>query len=314
MLSAIAASPEEDAPRLVLADYYLEQGNPKGEFISLQLRAEAGDMVAGARAEDLLERHQRLWAAQLLGPRADDCSTVWKRGFLAELSCAPHVFTQLGGTLERLKPPLTGLSMAGIHDPALKAVGSSPILKHLKQLSLSSPERAPTSGGVKALLAKGLPALQELKLGGFSGSALFARLAEGRLPNLQSLSLHACLLQAAGARALVQAPWFKGLESLLINDGELGEELPVLVEHLRVKALDLSGTTAAVQQLALLGQVTSLEELTLSATWLDTQAGWEILEGCPRLKVLRVHYTAAAEDGGLQRHRRVLGREVRLLH
>jgi uncharacterized protein (TIGR02996 family) len=65
--------PDEDAPRLVLADYLEDQGDPRrGEFIRLQCRLAAGaPPVAEAqrkeiegRCERLLDRHGGCW----LGP------------------------------------------------------------------------------------------------------------------------------------------------------------------------------------------------------------------------------------------------------
>ncbi len=68
LLAAIYASPADDAPRGVYADWLTAHGDPRGEFIALQLARAAGTLTpAGARREHaLLMKHWRTW----LGPLA----------------------------------------------------------------------------------------------------------------------------------------------------------------------------------------------------------------------------------------------------
>jgi uncharacterized protein (TIGR02996 family) len=42
LFSAVVATPDDDAPRLVLADALEERGDPRGRFISLQVRRVRG--------------------------------------------------------------------------------------------------------------------------------------------------------------------------------------------------------------------------------------------------------------------------------
>ena len=76
-LRAVLADPDDDAPRLVYADWLEERGDPRGEFIRLQCAAAAlpaGDPRATrllGRARKLLERHFRAWLGGLrswMGP------------------------------------------------------------------------------------------------------------------------------------------------------------------------------------------------------------------------------------------------------
>ncbi|AEI63690.1 TIGR02996 domain-containing protein [Corallococcus macrosporus] len=84
LLAAVVAQPEEDAPRLVYADHLQQQGDPRGEFIAVQValaaepaspprRAEGPGLGVGAPA-------RRAWRAELgLNPRqAGD----FRRGFI----------------------------------------------------------------------------------------------------------------------------------------------------------------------------------------------------------------------------------------
>lgn len=75
----IAADPSDDEPRHVLADVLMERGDPRGEFIQLQLAQAAGDTSerTKGRLKILLGRHGRQW----LPPGAREDST-FERGFL----------------------------------------------------------------------------------------------------------------------------------------------------------------------------------------------------------------------------------------
>ena len=58
LLAAVYASPADDAPRRVFADFLLERGDPRGEFITLQL---AGDAASKKAADKLLAAHGKNW-------------------------------------------------------------------------------------------------------------------------------------------------------------------------------------------------------------------------------------------------------------
>lgn len=76
--AAVYASPGEDGPRLVLADALLEQGDERGEFLSLQLRAKKTPAQV-KRAKALLEANGARWLAPF-GPTLG-AGVKWSRGF-----------------------------------------------------------------------------------------------------------------------------------------------------------------------------------------------------------------------------------------
>ena len=86
LLAEVYARPDDDAPRMVLADALLERGDPRGEFITLQLvRGRDGEPTE--RESELLKKHGRSW----LGPLATVLSfgkgysgTEFERGFVAK--------------------------------------------------------------------------------------------------------------------------------------------------------------------------------------------------------------------------------------
>jgi uncharacterized protein (TIGR02996 family) len=51
LLAEVYASPDDDAPRLVYADWLQERDDPRGEFIALQI-ARARGKAAGTPARD----------------------------------------------------------------------------------------------------------------------------------------------------------------------------------------------------------------------------------------------------------------------
>jgi len=82
LIEAIYAHPAEDPPRLVFADWLLEQGDPRGELIALQYarRAARPPIAASRREAELLEDGQRTW---LEGLDAVCDGVQFERGFLA---------------------------------------------------------------------------------------------------------------------------------------------------------------------------------------------------------------------------------------
>lgn len=77
---AVYDDPESDAPRLVLADALIQRGDPRGEFINLQLRAAGGEKPAPEEKE-LLRRFGQVWLGELQFMLA---YPVFRRGFVAE--------------------------------------------------------------------------------------------------------------------------------------------------------------------------------------------------------------------------------------
>ncbi len=79
----ISAEPSNDAIRLVYADWLLERGDPRGEFISLQIQQKDSK-----RARALLREHESGWLGDPL--RATLTKTAFERGFLSEAALAQN--------------------------------------------------------------------------------------------------------------------------------------------------------------------------------------------------------------------------------
>jgi len=67
LLDAILASPEDDGPRAVYADWLQQRGDPRGEHIALQL-AGARDLysVPWARVHELERAHAEAWTPSIV--------------------------------------------------------------------------------------------------------------------------------------------------------------------------------------------------------------------------------------------------------
>jgi uncharacterized protein (TIGR02996 family) len=81
LLAAIRAAPDDDAPRLVYADWLTERGDPRGELITLQCRAEEDPQIA-ERVKALLDEHGAAWKSVLPAPLRN---ASFRRGFLARI-------------------------------------------------------------------------------------------------------------------------------------------------------------------------------------------------------------------------------------
>ncbi|MCA9567021.1 MAG: TIGR02996 domain-containing protein, partial [Myxococcales bacterium] len=92
LLAAIWANPDDDGPRAVYADWLTERGDPRGEFITLQLAGEE------KKAKKLLKGNELAWAGPIAGAIAKK-GLVYERGFVARANTAfkqPKVAEELG--------------------------------------------------------------------------------------------------------------------------------------------------------------------------------------------------------------------------
>ncbi len=184
LFAQVAARPDDDAPRLVLADALLEQGDPRGEFIASQLRA-TRTAAELAREKALLKKHEKAW----LGPVAETTiapSRVWRRGFLDECYFksngrfdSPSTGHPAWATVRTLKlrsfygakglPVLMDPVLRGVraledpsHDVAIAIATSDPpwAIERLKGWLVDEERRILP----ELLAARGLPRLRELEL------------------------------------------------------------------------------------------------------------------------------------------------------
>lgn len=214
MLAAIYAAPGDDAPRLVFADALTERGDPRGEFISLQVAR-----ANGAATPEQQARERELWQdpkrrAGWALPVSMAGEVTFRRGFPAGLALSPREGKKAIG-LEALR---TIERLFGVRECALKTAISllqSPRLerahhvgwlqaRHVEALNglLPWPSVALDFAPDRATL-EALRNLTTLELGGPTPEALAGA------PRLESLTLHGraglgprLLSSARGLRAL----------------------------------------------------------------------------------------------------------------
>jgi uncharacterized protein (TIGR02996 family) len=85
LLAAIHADPERDEARSIYADWLSAGGDPRGEFIALQLERARTNSPPSTREIELLERHGASWCGPLHG-LIGRSGRVFERGFLSAAS------------------------------------------------------------------------------------------------------------------------------------------------------------------------------------------------------------------------------------
>jgi uncharacterized protein (TIGR02996 family) len=202
-LKAILAEPDDDAPRLLFADWLEEYGDAnRAEFIRIQI-ALAGRKPGFAspglwsRQKDLLVRHDKEWSTPV---RAAATSWSYERGFIEEIGAEAGAFLDGADDLFR-QAPLRHVRLNWERGPLF---ASSYVPRLADCASMSRLNRLDLSGNV--LGSDGLEAL----------------LVAAPLTGLTSLSLRECQIGDRGARTLAQSLLLTQLTSLDLSDNEIG--------------------------------------------------------------------------------------------
>ena len=230
LLAAVHAAPDDDAPRLVFADWLLERGDDRGELITLQFQSAAGSATPAQAKQEarLLKSHLEEWLGAL-EPVIVRKSVRFEKGFLAAAATDFRTPTQIAelvkhpgwSTLRELQDD--GPLLDGGRLPALRAVTA--------WLSLARAAQVATR-------AQPLPRLESLRVArGPAADEARARLARGEsVPALSSLEL---MPEAQDElRWLVGTPLAARLRRLVVHDEgltfrawwRLCGELPALEE------------------------------------------------------------------------------------
>jgi uncharacterized protein (TIGR02996 family) len=225
-LQAILEAPDDDAPRLIFADWLDEQGDSRrAEFIRLQCAlarmSEDDSTRVGMqrREQDLLSAHQEAWGEPI---RAMVFGWEFRRGFVERVTTTAHRFLKFGEALFRLAP-VQHLRLTYVKDRQQK-VAASPHLARLKSLDVSD---GAVRGGEAWVLAASphLTSLTALCLSRLQISNLEAeRLARiSPPPRLQILDLSANWIGDSGAKALATSPLGRRLTVLNLRGNRIGD-------------------------------------------------------------------------------------------
>lgn len=316
LVEAIRAQPEDDDIRLVYADWLQDRGDPRGEFITAQVRWHqarlAWDAAAmkqqAAREHELRQQHEAAWLAPLetLGLYGAE----FRRGFLESAGIQATKFFKNGSKLFELAPLLRDLTFyqegpdllpalaeypaflrldavtffdCGIPTTALGALASSPYAANLRSLELRESRMVgPTIAAACTQLIE-LPRLTHFK---FSGNGVCPRGLRQRLPPTP--------IGDEVAAALAQSPSLSRLRVLslrfsrAITDAAVAD-LAASPYLARLEGLDFGQTAitdAAAQALATSPRSACLTTLGMDLTGVGN-AGLEALIQSPHLSALR---------------------------
>jgi uncharacterized protein (TIGR02996 family) len=240
-LAAIVASPDDDLPRLVYADFLDESGDPaaaaRAEFIRVQCeldRCSADDDQRAAlqkRERALLRKHADEWTADLrasgiLAERdAVERSPVWtfRRGFVAAVVLEAQRFASVSETLFRVAPTVRGVRLRHGSGQVQSILGS-PNLTRLAELDLShmcTCERCPILAELRTLFAS--PAVANLTHLTLSRNRIdvptvAALVSSPHLTGLRVLDLSHNALGLGGVRVLAAARGFNELKELNLSE------------------------------------------------------------------------------------------------
>jgi uncharacterized protein (TIGR02996 family) len=302
-LHDILARPDEDAPRLIYADWLEERNNPRGEFIRVQCalaRLAAEDprrWPLERRERELLAAHESEWLPQreLTG----ECRFC--RGFVEEIALTPEAFLNSASQFFE-QAPIRHLCLRGLG--RMEQVARSPYLSRLTELDL----RHPNSPDLQAFLGSThLQQLTELRLSEahLDEDILFFWNQLRLRPRLRSLDLTRSRLTPMAFRALAETPLLTDLVKLNLAHNELTlDNLRVLVHSASLPdltELNLNGNRLTLDAIRVLPEgrlLAQLETLHLDANLLgdsgaDLMRGWPSLPKLSRLSLVQNQLFAA---------------------
>jgi uncharacterized protein (TIGR02996 family) len=237
-LQRIRAFPDEDAPRLVFADWLDENGDStRAEFIRVQLAlaqlelesAAAGDRPPrpereklkadlSDRERSLLDAHEETWTAPF---RRYATRPRFRRGFVEEANVDAHNFVRHAGELFDAGPMrhIRLLDIGG----TLPDVLQNPLLSRLSALTIhASHAGEPLARAVaRSEYLTGLRRL-DLSRNRFEQDAAAHLAASAALSGLEELDLRENELGEAGARALAASRHLRALRVLELRGNRLG--------------------------------------------------------------------------------------------
>lgn len=275
---AVLAAPDDDAPRLVLADFLSGLGDPRGEFIALQCRLAAAPDDEARRAlriaeNKLLAAHEATWTAGFFHVARSTAfrkvKAFFHRGFLEEATLPLEALDDLetlfdaAPLLRRLRfdsPGFTGQTHA---PPTLAGRLSSPRLRRVTSLDL----RLPAGGDAVAVELARCPHLTGLR-------TLHLEATAWPIPDFPTPMFsgppESHRLTVAGASALASSPHLKGLRDVKLASNALGGAgVKALLEGgWPLVSLDVSGNQlddSALTAIAAAPHLSTLEHLGLGA-------------------------------------------------
>jgi uncharacterized protein (TIGR02996 family) len=250
LLAAVLRDPDDEAVRLVYADWLEERGDPRGEFIRVQCElaridaarpvilsahtscswgmwealADAVDVPGRAELEAreaaLLEEHEDEWAGDLSDLGVNDWE--FRRGFVECITLPAENYLENAAALARVAP-LRDVEVEEI-DGRIADLAALPELGRLRSLALHGSQQDEPEGIQPLAASPHLAGLKHLEIRyHYFGDAGAAALAASRhLTELVTLNLDSCRIGPEGAEALAASRRLRSLTGLSLFCNKIG--------------------------------------------------------------------------------------------
>jgi uncharacterized protein (TIGR02996 family) len=216
LFAAVYANPDDDGPRGVLADLLQEQGDPRGEFIALQLARGRGGKKT-RRESQLLKPNLRTWLGPLL-MAIPNKGLVYERGFVAKCqlqhhreSIEPHLHHREWATVEEVR-------LGRWNGPYQSLADALPSLRVLV-----------TAGQGQAGQLPSHPKLERIEVGYVFEKKHDVHLASLKLPSLRELAVTCCYATLPQLQPFLQSA--TALQRLTIKVPDLDAWIPWLAKR-----------------------------------------------------------------------------------
>jgi uncharacterized protein (TIGR02996 family) len=312
LLRDIQARPEDDAPRLVCADWYEEHGDPdRAAFIRVQIELARMSLwdrrrQALARQEyELFAKHGNRWSAPLIGAVS---RWQYRRGFVEQVKVEAAQFLRHAEMLWQLFP-VREVKFDHPTGHEIRKIAASPWLARVEKLDLTF-SRMGDEGLGPLLHSPNVPALRGLVLRWCNLSPLGLRLLArtANMPALEALDLSSN--EEAGPEGIAAFLTECRLPRLAdVRWGYDGWSLEVCMALLasplmpRVKALEHFGHRTpdeAVFSLMADGRWDGLEELDFTLHELTTEAAEGLARNTSLSSLRKLELTGPIGDAGLK--------------
>jgi uncharacterized protein (TIGR02996 family) len=258
-LRTILADPDDDAPRLIYADWLDEQGDAdRAEFIRLQIQFarmvpnDADYPEVESRIVDLCRAHHVEWTEQL--PQIEHVDwKVFRRGFISTVK-VDHPDALFAHARDIFAAaPIQELRLHQFCPKDARRLAELPYLRRIETLDLGDGNRIGIMGVEKLMASPHLRSLRELRLAGNA-------------------------LGSAAMRAVAHSSYARDLAVLRVNRNDLYDGLAYLATSsamAKLEKLDLHRTRTsedAIVELSKSKHMTRLKWLDLSHNLVSTHA------------------------------------------